>query len=77
MLYRRGRVWWFKFRFVGRTYRESTKTSSKSLARDVERTRRRAIEASYSGVDKRIAPRTIAVEAREWQALKAVHARAE
>ena len=50
MLYQRGRVWWFKFRFAGRTYRESAKTSSKSLARDVERVRRREIEAAYSRV---------------------------
>jgi len=26
MLYRRGRVWWFKFRVGGRVYRETTRT---------------------------------------------------
>ena len=70
MLYRRGQVWWFKFRFAGRTYRGSAKTSSKSLARDVERVRRREIEAAYGGVPKRRAPRPIEVEARDWLVLK-------
>ena len=36
-LYRRGNVWWFKFRFEGQVIRESANTSSKSLARDAER----------------------------------------
>ena len=70
MLYRRGRIWWFKFRLAGRTYRESAKTTSKALARDVERVRRRKIEANYNQVPKRITPRPIEVEAREWLVLK-------
>jgi len=72
MLYQRGRVWWWKFQLAGRTYRESTKTRSKSLARDVERTRRREIEAAYNRVPQRRAPRTIEVEVRDWLALKQV-----
>jgi len=70
MLYKRGSKWWFKFKFAGRTYREPAKTSSKSLARDVERVRRREIEAAYSRVPKRRAPRIIEVEARDWLSLK-------
>ena len=70
MLYRRGSKWWFKFRFAGRVYREPAKTSSKTLAREVERVRRREIEAAYGRVPKRRAPRTIEVEARDWIALK-------
>ena len=53
MLYRRGSKWWFKFRFAGRVYREPAKTSSKTLAREVERVRRREIEAAYGRVPKR------------------------
>ena len=71
MLYKRGSKWWFKFRFAGRVYREPAKTSSQALARKVERVRRREIEAAYSRVPKRRAPRTIQVEARDWLALKA------
>ena len=70
MLYKRGSKWWFKFRFAGRVYREPAKTSSKTLAREVERVRRREIEAAYSRVPKRRAPRTIEVEARDWLSLK-------
>jgi hypothetical protein len=31
-LYKRGDVWWFKFRFEGQVIRESAKTDSKSIA---------------------------------------------
>ena len=70
MLYKRGSVWWFKFRLAGRTYRESARTSSKALARDVERVKRREIEAAYGRVVKRRAPRTIKAEAHDWLTLK-------
>ena len=56
MLYRRGSKCWFKFRFAGRVYREPAKTSSKTLARELERVRRREIEAAYSHVPKCRAP---------------------
>jgi len=35
MLYKRGNVWWFKFRFQGQVIRESANTNSKTLAREV------------------------------------------
>ncbi len=53
MLYRRGDVWWFKFKFAGQEIRESAKTTSKTVARDAERARRRRLEESYNGVAKR------------------------
>ena len=31
-LYKRGDVWWYKFRFEGQLVRESAKTNSKTLA---------------------------------------------
>ena len=37
MLYRRGRVWWYKLQFAGRMFRESARTKSKSLALKGER----------------------------------------
>jgi hypothetical protein len=40
-LYRRGNVWWYKFWFNGQLIRESSKSESKTLAKDAERTRRR------------------------------------
>ena len=36
-LYKRGDVWWYKFRFAGRVIRESSKSESKTVAKDAER----------------------------------------
>jgi hypothetical protein len=32
-LYKRGDVWWYKFRFAGQVVRESSKSESKTVAR--------------------------------------------
>ena len=53
MVYKRGRVWWFKFRFEAQVIRESAKTTSKTVAREAERTRRRQLELSVNGIQKR------------------------
>jgi len=66
MLYRRGDVWWFKFKFAGQEIRESAKTTSKTLARDAERARRRRLEESFNGVAKRERPPLFKVAAKAW-----------
>jgi integrase len=70
MLYRRGGVWWYKFRFAGRLFRESAKTTSKSLARQAERRRHQKLEEAIHGIKKRVAPVTFGVAAAEWLKLK-------
>ena len=70
MLYKRGNVWWFKFVFAGRTFRESSKSTSKVVARDAERQRRRELEEGYHGLQKRQPPVLFSVAARNWLALK-------
>jgi integrase len=70
MLYRRGEVWWYKFRFAGRLFRESAKTTSKSLARQAERKRHQSLEEGIHGIKKRVAPVTFAVAAADWLKLK-------
>jgi hypothetical protein len=55
MLYRRGDVWWYKFRFAGRVFRESAKTASKTLARQAERKRHQQLEEAVHGIRKRTA----------------------
>ena len=71
MLYRRGKIWWYKFEFVGQPFRESAKTKSKGLARRAERTRRQALEESYNGVlHERPKPILFSVAAEEWLELK-------
>src|SRR5229473_186681 len=70
MLYRRGGVFWYKFRFLGRVFRESTKTKSKELARRAENKRRRDLEEGYHGLKKRQAPETFKAASDAWLELK-------
>jgi integrase len=65
-LYKRGGVWWFRFKFAGQSIRESAKTSSKTLAVEAERARRRQMEASYNGVQKRVSPMLFSAATRNW-----------
>ena len=55
MIYQRGEqgIWWYRFRFGGRIVHESAKTTSKTVARDAERQRRRELEKSWNHVGGR------------------------
>ena len=57
-LYKRRNVWWFEFEYLGRRYRESAGTHSKTLATEIERKRRRAVEEAAHGIRR---PRSSAV----------------
>jgi hypothetical protein len=48
MIFKRGKkgTYWMRFRFAGRLVHESARTTSKTLARDAERQRRRELETS-------------------------------
>ena len=70
MLYKRGRVWWFKFTFAGRSFRESSKSTSKVVARGAERQRRHELEEGYHGLKKRRLPVLLSVAAKNWLATK-------
>ena len=70
MLYRRGSVWWYKFTFAGRSFRESSKSTSKVVARDAERQRRRELEEGYHGLKKRQRPVLLSGAAKAWLATK-------
>src|ERR1700730_18519232 len=53
-LFRRGNVWWYEFLFALRRVRESSKTTSKTVAKLAEQNRRRQLEDGFNGVeDKR------------------------
>jgi integrase len=69
---RRGRaVWWFEFEYRGRRYRESAGTRSKTLAMEIERTRRREVEEAANGIRRnRNAALLFSVAAGEWLELK-------
>ena len=70
MLYGRGDVWWYKFQFAGRLFRESTKTSSKTLARQAERKRHQRLEEAIHGICKRTPPIRFVAAADDWRKLK-------
>ena len=46
-VFKRGGVWWYKFYFAGQFIRESSKSTSKTVARDAENQRRRELEQGY------------------------------
>jgi integrase len=46
-VFKRGGVWWYKFYFAGQFIRESSKSTSKTVAKDAENQRRRELEQGY------------------------------
>src|SRR5690242_3372468 len=62
-VYKRGDVWWYKFRFAGRVVSESAKTPSKTIAKDAEKRRRRELEEGYNDLADRRAERVQSVSA--------------
>ena len=71
VIYKRGKnsTYWLRFRFAGRFVHESAHTTSKTLARDAERQRRRELELSINGLkERRGLPPTLERAAAEWQA---------
>jgi integrase len=70
VIYRRGKngIYSYRFRFAGRMIHESARTTSKTVAREAERTRRRELEERINGIKKRGLPPTFEVAAKEWMA---------
>lgn len=74
MLYQRGKVWWFKFRFCGRLIQESSKETNRNRAAEAQRRYRNRLADSYNVVPQRKAPMpfsvaaeaVIAGKARKW-----------
>lgn len=65
-VYKRGDVWWFKFRFAGQMVRESAKTDSKTVAREAERARRRELEETWNQIKRRTLPPRFGLAADAW-----------
>lgn len=70
MLYQRGRIFWFEFTIGGRRYRETTRTTGRTLAASVERKRRREIEENINGIRRRTFPALFAAAAGDYLARK-------
>jgi integrase len=47
-LFRRGDVWWYEFWFAGRRIQESSKSPSKTVAKNAEQKRRREFEEGFN-----------------------------
>jgi integrase len=68
MIYRRGKnkIYWYRFRFASRMIHESTRSTSKTVAREAERQRHRELEERINGVKKRELPPTFEIAAKRW-----------
>ena len=47
-VYKRGDVYWYNFNFAGKHYQETTKSKSKTLAKEAEKKRRRELEEAFN-----------------------------
>jgi integrase len=65
-LYKRGDVWWYKFRFAGQMIRESSKSESKTVAKDAERVRRRELEESWNQIKPANSLPSFSLAAADW-----------
>jgi len=72
-VYQRGDVWWYKFRFAGQMIRESSKSNSKTVARDAERARRRQLEQGFNRIERQAAARLFSIAAENWLSAKKAH----
>ena len=72
-LYKRGDVWWYKFRFANQVIRESSKSESKTLAKDAERARRRQLEEGYNGIVRREKAQTFPIASKRWLDSRLAH----
>jgi integrase len=50
-LFKRGKYWWYEFNFAGRRIQESSKSTSKTVAKQAEQQRRRELEVGFNRLD--------------------------
>jgi integrase len=72
-VYKRGDVWWYKFRFGGQPIRESSKSDSKTVARDAERARRRELEQGFNRIERQRTALLFSAAAEDWLTAKKAH----
>jgi integrase len=73
MVYKRGGVYWFEFRFRGVRIRESTHSNNKSVAERIERERHRSLELGTAGLQESKEPLLFSVAAKCWLELNKPH----
>ena len=72
-IYRRGETWWYKFKFAGQGIRESAKTTSKTVAKNAEKARRRELEEGFNGISKPQRAQLFNLAADNWLKAKKAH----
>lgn len=50
-LLKRGSVWWYEFWFAGRRIQESSKSASKTIAKQAEQQRKRELELGFNAIE--------------------------
>lgn len=70
-------VWWYEFQFDGKRYRESAKTTSKTVAAEALKARRRQLEEAFNGIKKRQMPKTFSAALDEFLAVKQAEGRSQ
>jgi integrase len=66
-------MWWYKFRFAGQAIRESSKSNSKTVAKDAERARRRELEGSFNRISRPRTAQLFSAAAEGWLTTKIAH----
>ena len=68
MLWQRGeeKTWWYRFKFAGRVFEESTRTSNRRRAERILVKRRNGLEEGLHGLRKRVTPVLFRVAAQDW-----------
>jgi hypothetical protein len=64
--YKRGSIWWFRFKFRGLNIRETSNSPVRAVALRLERERRRNLELAVAGVKKIGAPTLFSTAAAQW-----------
>ena len=72
-LYKRGQIWWYHFRFAGQEIQETTKSKSKTIAREAERARRRQLEQGFNRIERQRVAQLFSVAAENWLDSKKAH----
>ena len=65
-LWKRGKHWYYGFQFQGAYIQASSHSTSKIIAREAERVRRRELELSTNGIVKRERPPLLSVAVDKW-----------
>jgi len=69
----KGGIWWYSFKFGGRRIHESSKSTSRTVAREAEKQRRRQLEESFNQLTRRTLPPTFEKASADWLEIKRPH----